>query len=102
MWAHAIVPKGKQVQESGYSLDPSFFISRWEVVVEPLRPLLERAVPPLDVVSDSKRFLYVINFQPFFECRFVPRCMVYNQERLLIRAGFESVPHDAHRVYKSD
>lgn len=70
-----IVPVGEQMQEAGYSFDSSPFIADREVVEEPLRPLLEGAVPSLDVVPYSKRLLNVIQFQRS-ERIFVPRGMV--------------------------
>ena len=45
-----IVPVSEQMQEPSDSLDPLLLIAYREVVVEASRPLLERTVPPLDVV----------------------------------------------------
>lgn len=66
------------MEESGYSLDSSCRISDGEIIVESLRPFLEGAIPPFDVVvPDSKCLLNEICLDPF-ECPSVPLSMIHD------------------------
>jgi hypothetical protein len=76
-----VVPVGGQVDESLDPLDRLAVIPDAEVVVEPLRPVLERTVPPLDVVADVERQRYPLDLKPF-ERRCVPRSVVHDEDRL--------------------
>lgn len=62
-----VVPVGKHVQESSYSLYSFLLIPYREVVEESLCPLLEGAVPPLNVIPDAECLLHVVYLDPF-EC----------------------------------
>lgn len=60
MRAHAIIPVREQMKKSSYSFDCSRRIFDGKVIVKSPCPLLEGAIPPLDVVSDSECLLDVI------------------------------------------
>jgi hypothetical protein len=49
--SHTVIPISKEMHELGYPVESSIRIFDWGVVAESLRPLLERSIPPFDVIS---------------------------------------------------
>ena len=60
-----IVPECEQMKEFRNPINGSLRVSYRKVVVKSPRPLLERSLPPLDMISDSKRFLEPLQSERF-------------------------------------